>query len=68
MTDIIRIGTIYASEMKENYSNNYTHIIISYDVKTQETIAQLYSNWNSSYNQTIKTKHVDPLDIADRYR
>ncbi len=66
MKNIIRIGTVY--RLNDLYNDDYTHAIISYDVQKQETVVELFSNWNSSYNKTDTFKNCEPLEVAKRYQ
>ncbi|HCX63434.1 MAG TPA: hypothetical protein DHU59_13485 [Clostridiales bacterium] len=62
----VRIGTIY--RLNDKYKDSFTHAIISYDVQAQETIVELFSNWNSSYNETKRIKYSEPLEVAKEYQ
>lgn len=62
----IHIGTIY--NLKEEYAKNYTHGFVSIDLKTGETIIELWSNWNSSYNTIERYKPCEPLDVVKMYQ
>lgn len=63
--DTIRIGTIY--NLNDKYNSNYTHSIITYDVKAQETVVELFSNWNSLYNKVERFRHLEPLEVVAKY-
>jgi len=62
---MIRIGTIY--KLNDKYSKDYRNACISYDPQSEETIVELISSWNSTYNKTVKIKDTDPLDVAKEY-
>ena len=63
---IIRIGTIY--NLNEKYKNNYHFAIVNYNTETEETIVDLRSNWNSSYDRKEIHKHDEPLSVARQYQ
>ncbi len=62
----IRIGTIY--NLNDKYKNNYHFAIVSYNIETEETIVDLRSNWNSSYDRKEVHKHTEPLKVAEEYQ
>lgn len=63
--NIIRIGAIW--NLGDLYKDDYKYAIVTYDLDTKETIVELWSNWNTSYNKTDRIKHADPLDAIKPY-
>ena len=63
---VIRIGTIY--NLNDKYKSNYHFAIVEYDTEAEETIVDLRSNWNSSYDRKEIHKHTEPLKVAKEYQ
>lgn len=62
---VIKIGIIW--QLNDKYRDSYKYAIVTYDPTAQETVIELWSNWNSSYNKTDRIKHADPLDAIRAY-
>lgn len=65
MDNYIRIGTIW--KLKDFYKDDYDYGIVLYDIESRETIIELWSKWNSAYNEIHRIGNVDPLDAIVKY-
>ena len=66
MEQSIKLGTLY--KLGSSYKENYNCAIVTYDLKTAETVVELISNWNSGYNKTDRYTNFEPLDVVRIYQ